>query len=351
MAQAIQVFTTAAPGFFGLNTQDSPLDLAAGFALVANNCVIDQYGRIGSRKGHAYLNSSTGDLGSNDVGSLHELVQSDGSLTVLATGNGKLFTFDGSALSTLVYDGGGTAPTITTNDWQCASLNGIAYFFQSGNTPLLFDPSRPTKFRRISEQSGYAGTVPQANIVLSAYGRLWVANTSTDKDTVSFSDLVAGQVWTGGTSGTLDVSSVWGYGSDEIMGLASHNGFLFIFGKKQILVYQGATTPSTMSLSDIIVGTGCLARDSISNIGTDIIFLSNTGVRSLLRTINEKSLPFRDLSKNVRSDLMTAVASEASNGSSIKSVFSERNAFYLLVLQSSKQIYCFDTRGQLDDGS
>ena len=51
MAQPIETFSISAPGFFGLNTQDSPLDLASGFALVATNCVIDQYGRIGARKG------------------------------------------------------------------------------------------------------------------------------------------------------------------------------------------------------------------------------------------------------------------------------------------------------------
>ena len=50
MAQPIQAFSITAPGFYGLNTQDSSLDLAQGFALIANNCVIDQYGRIGARK-------------------------------------------------------------------------------------------------------------------------------------------------------------------------------------------------------------------------------------------------------------------------------------------------------------
>jgi len=56
MSQAIQTFSISAPGFYGLNTQDSPLDLAAGYALVATNCIIDQYGRIGSRKGWARVN-------------------------------------------------------------------------------------------------------------------------------------------------------------------------------------------------------------------------------------------------------------------------------------------------------
>ena len=80
-----------------------------------------------------------------------------------------------------------------------------------------------------------------------------------------------------------------------------------------------------------------------------MIFLSNTGVRSLLRTISEKSLPFRDLSKNVRNDLTNLLSSE--DLAAVKSVFSERDAFYLLNLPASKKTYCFDTRGQLDDGS
>jgi hypothetical protein len=35
MSQQIQAYSISAPGFYGLNTQDSPLDLNAGFALVA----------------------------------------------------------------------------------------------------------------------------------------------------------------------------------------------------------------------------------------------------------------------------------------------------------------------------
>jgi len=51
MSQALQTASVQAPGFYGLNTQDSPLDLSSGFALEATNCIIDQYGRIGARKG------------------------------------------------------------------------------------------------------------------------------------------------------------------------------------------------------------------------------------------------------------------------------------------------------------
>ena len=351
MSSPLQSQSISAPGFYGLNTQDSPLDLASGFALVASNCVIDQYGRIGARKGYTLVNSSSGNLGSNDVTVIHELVQTDGTLTVLFAGNSKLFKLGtANAVTELTYGGGGSAPTISANNWHCASLNGITYFFQSGHDPLIYDPAvSTTTYRRVSEKTGYVGTVPQANIVLSAFGRLWVANTSTDKVTITFSDLIAGHVWSGGTTGTLDVSRVWPNGSDEIMGLAAHNDFLFIFGKRQILVYQGATTPATLQLSDTVGSIGCIARDSIQSIGTDVIFLSDSAVRSLMRTIQEKSAPLRDLSKNVRSDLVSSLAVETL--ANLKSVYSEKNAFYLLTLPVTAQVFCFDTKMQLPDGA
>jgi hypothetical protein len=351
MTQALKTFSVQAPGFFGLNTQDSPLTLEAGYASIATNCVIDQYGRIGARKGFSRVNASSGNLGANDIKVIHELVQLDGTLTVLFAGNNKLFKLDGSnAVVELTYGGGGTAPTITNSNWQCASLNGITYFFQSGFDPLIYDPAvSTTTFRRVSEKTGYTGTVPLGNIVISAFGRLWVADTTADNVTISFSDLLAGHNWTAGTSGTLDVSRVWANGADQIMGLGAHNNFLVIFGKRQILVYQGATTPSTMSLADTIGNIGCLSRDSIVSTGSDIVFLSNSGVRSLLRTIQEKSAPLRDLSKNVRNDLMTYVAGETL--ANIKAVYSEVNAFYLLTLPVAKQVYVFDTKAQLQDGS
>jgi len=351
MSKPLQSYSLSAPGFYGLNTEDSPLDLGAGFALVATNCILDQYGRIGARKGWDRVNASSGTLGANDVGVIHELVQTDGTLTVLFAGNNKLFKLGASNVVTeLTYGGGGTAPTITASNWQCASLNGIAYFFQTGHDPLIYDPAVSiTTFRRVSEKTGYVGTVPLANIAISAFGRLWVANSSTDKVTVTFSDLIAGHIWSGGTSGSLDVSRVWPNGADEVMGLAAHNDFLFIFGKRQILVYSGASTPASLVLSDTIGSIGCIARDTIQSVGSDVIFLSDSGVRSLMRTIQEKSAPLRDLSKNVRFDLNSSLAGEIL--ADLKSVYSEKEAFYLLVLPTTAQVYCFDTKQSLQDGS
>jgi len=351
MSQTIQPYSISAPGFYGLNTQDSPLDMAAGFALTAMNCVIDQYGRIGSRKGWEKVNSSSGNLGANAIGVIHELIEADGTLTILFAGNNKLFKLDSSnAVVELTYGGGGTAPVITANNWQCASLSGITYFFQIGYTPLIYDPAvSTTTYRRVSEKAGYVPTIQNCNIGISAYGRLWIANTTANKATVYFSDLLAGHVWATGTAGSLNLDGVWPNGPDEVTGLAAHNDFLFIFGKRQILVYSNADNPASLTLADTVGGIGCIARDSIQNTNTDVVFLSNSGVRSVLRTIQEKSAPFRDLSKNVRNDLMSLVSAETLGN--IKAVYSETNAFYMLTLPISGEAYIFDTRGSLPDGA
>ena len=77
--------------------------------------------------------------------------------------------------------------------------------------------------------------------------------------------------------------------------------------------------------------------------------MSETGVRSVLRTIQEKSAPLRDLSKNVRNDLLSAVASE--DKANIKAVYSPREAIYLLTLPVLKTVYCFDMKTMLQDGA
>ena len=91
MSQQLQAFAITAPGFYGLNTQDSSLDLASGFALTATNCVIDQYGRVGARKGWEAQHSSSGALGTNYITAIGEVVTADGTSYTVCAGNAKLF--------------------------------------------------------------------------------------------------------------------------------------------------------------------------------------------------------------------------------------------------------------------
>ena len=339
MAQQLQNITIRAPAFKGLNTQDSPIDGDPSFASVADNCIIDQYGRIGARKGFDTQTDDITALGGESIVVMAELEETDGTRTVLSAGNNKLFT--GTATLTDVTG----AHTITDDNWQMVPFNQDIYLVQSGYSPLVYNG---TSVVAIGSHTGASGTAPQANCALGAFGRMWMADTATDKSTVYWSDLLIGAAWSGGTSGSINVSKVWPDGYDEITALAAHNDFLVIFGKRSIILYSGAQSPANMVLADTINGIGCVARDSVQPTGTDLIFLSHVGVQSLGRVIQEKSAPMRDISKNIRNDLFSVVSAAGAN---INSAYSAENAFYLLNFPTLNTLYCFDTRGSLEDGT
>ena len=346
MAQQLQNITVAAPGFAGLNTQDSPIGVDPSFAAVADNCVIDKLGRIGARKGWSAVSSNGASvLGtSRGIETIYEFIDNSGNKVVLSAGNSKIFKG-----TTTLTDITPVGYTPTANNWKIVTLNNHVYMYQRGHEPLLgTDESGSFVLEAMSDHGHSTGTSPQGNEVLAAYGKLWVADVAGNKHTVYWSDTLNGHAWTGGSSGSLDVTLVWPTGFDEIVSLAAHNNFLIIFGKKSILVYSGASSPASMTLTDTIEGVGCVARDSVQHTGTDVLFLSETGVRSFGRTIQEKSMPMRDISKNVRTDLLHLIPLQTN---AIKSLYSSEEAFYLLTLPDSNTVYCFDMRRQLEDGA
>lgn len=350
MSSQISPYQISSPGFLGINLQDSPLSMNPGYALDATNCVIDKSGRLASRNGWSSLNTLNVDLGTATVTCLGELIQGDGTKTILATGNNLLFKFSGSTLTKLTYGGAGVAPVITANNWTFLQLNGIGIFYQRGYDPLIYDPAvSTTTFRRLSEKAASAGTIYQCNIAISAFGRVWAADIATDKNTIVWSGLKTPHIWNSVDAGSIDLTGVWPQGGDEIVALGAHNNALFIFGKKQILIYSGASNPTNLSLSDTISSIGCIARDSIQYTGEDIIFLSSSGVRSLMRTIQEKSAPLRDLSKNIRDELISYTNLEPVDG--IKTIYSHSHGFYLLTLPVASVTYCLDIKKTTEDGS
>jgi hypothetical protein len=369
MAETLVTGTIAAPGFFGLNTQDSSVQLSSGFALEANNCVIDRYGRIGARQGWTKVNTTAASTGA--FRAIYQVFKDDGNV-VLSAANNNIYSGTTTLTALAVRnstDTGNLTYTITDDNWQISGMpydtgatpSGHAILVQASHPLLVYHKLGATAhahtgsygLQRLGDiatnlPGSYTVTTFTPNVVMTAFGRVWVADITNDRQTVYFSDLLDPTQWKTGTAGYLDISEVVP-NNDPIVALAAHNGFLIIFCEKHIVVYSGPSDPSALTLSDTITGIGCIARDSVASIGTDLMFLSSTGVQSLQRVIQEKSLPFRDVSKNVRDELLTNVASETLKN--IKATYFPTDAFYLLSLPSTGFTYCFDTRGVLENGA
>lgn len=368
MAQQLQNVTINAPAFGGINTQDSPVGLDPSYASVATNCVIDKLGRVGARKGSVLLSTATNTAGASAVSTstvkvetIFESLDKSGDKVVFSAGNNKIFS--GTSTLTNITPSG---YTISANNWKVVNFNDHVYFYQRGHEPLVYTDSGSQGLVKLSAVTGFdaphatnGSDLPpyQANEVLAAYGRLWVADITNNKHTIYWSDTLNGNDWNGGATGAIDLTSVWPTGHDEIVALAAHNGFLIVFGKVSIVVYSGAddvVTSGVFKLHDTVEGVGCVARDSVQHTGTDIVFLSDSGVRSFGRVIQEKSMPMRDISRNVRNDLVRYVSEERivnSTLASVKSMYSPEEAFYLLTLPNNNITYCFDMRQALPDGS
>ena len=343
MAQELKSINLVAPGFKGINTEDSPLSVDPSFAATADNCIIDRYGRIAARKGFEVITTTKTVLGDAAVDVISVFRDEAGNTKTFSCGNNKIM----SGTTTLVDDTP-AAYTITANNWDIVNFNNSMYFFQRGYMPLVY--SNAAGLQLMSAVAGYAATAPQGNVVLAAWGRLWVADFTADKSTIYWSDTLIGHVWTGGASGSIDIAGVWPDGYDEIVSLAAYNNQLVIFGKHSIVVYEGADDPNavTFVLLDTVSGIGVQDRDAVVDIGTDLLFLSYDGLRSFGRTVQEKSMPIGDLSRNIKQDLLQAISLETGG---IKLEYSPENSFVLLYFKSQSLIYCFDVRTTLENNA
>ena len=191
MAKQLMSSSIAAPAFYGLNTQESGVTLQEGFALQADNCVIDKYGRLGARKGwQTRSNAKDGSTGANanvnliGVSNFKDVVGVD---TLLSFSVDKFY----KGLTNLVTLTPSTTDTIAAGNWQAATLNDHHYFFQRGYLPLVYTNSGSADtFKSIATHTGTTGTPPSAHTVLAAYGRLWAADTATNKNTVYFPHII-----------------------------------------------------------------------------------------------------------------------------------------------------------------
>lgn len=341
----LQSISVVAPGFAGINTQDSSVTLPNSFALRASNCVIDRYGRLGARKGWTMLTSGgTTSLTGNLVEFMLEHINADNTSTFLSGGNNKVFKGGVAGALTDITPAG---YTITDNHWSGATLNDVAMLVQEDHTPLIYSEANTPAMEALT------GTQPFTSLtdVLAAYGRFW----ATDGKNVYWTTDIADSdfpSFTAGSAGFLNIASVLPNNVDTVTALAAHNGFLIIFCTKSIVIYRGAENPISEGfyLEDVIHNVGCIARDSVQNTGNDLLFLSASGVRSLGRIIQEKSLPMRDLTVNVRDDI-DIYADQEANKYRIKAVYSETEAFYLLSFPSNQTVFCLDMRQALENGA
>ena len=345
MVAQLQPIDLVAPGFLGLNREQSGTILSPQYATIAGNALIDSSGRLAARAG--YTDQTTTDItGSEEVKTIFEYRKFDGSNSLIVGWDG------GIANSITDPEGNDISGSVTDADgrWWMQNFNDKVIGFQDGQKPIVYTGTG--NFATVTESSGTAPTVNNG-VGLCAYGRVWAVDS--DGKTIKYSGLLDETDWGGAGAGSLDMSSIWVDGTDVITAIAPFNATLVVFGKRHIIFLgdnQGSeigVNPNNLFVADIITGTGCLTQWSIQPVGeTDLLFLSRNGIQSLGRVIQEKSNPATNISKLVRTDLLNDVRAESSFDD-ISSTYSPQDGFYLLSCPTNGVTWVFDQRHRYRD--
>ncbi len=345
MASPLTQASLRAPGFRGLNTEQQTAKSQEQFATVLENAVFDEAGKIAARKGFDKL----ADGGPDSISRLFwwRKSRTDSRLMCIGDASGTATIYEMTA-TTQAFDTFTSRGTFASTDIKLVNVNGYLVAVEQGATPQVWDGTG--NFANFAAATGTTAN-PTGGVAISAFGRLFI--TSADGKTVFGSELqpdpkTTGCNWdnwfidTTGNSGATSKDG-WTYGRDYITGLGAFSEFLCIFGKESVQLYSDPN--GTLSLADSITGVGCVSQHTIANIGDDLLFLSNTGIRSLIRTLNKDTPSLNDISAFVRSD----VVAQLSGSSDVQATYNPLDGFYLI--SSGDNCYMFDVRQYMPGGA
>lgn len=325
MSGTLATIDMLGPFSWGLNTQENTSQGQPGFATEAYNCVIDEQGRVAARKGFVEMEATA-----STVAKLHRHEKKDGNVSIIYAGGGDVHRdADANVLIT------GAA----ADNWAFASLNGYLVCGQAGESMEVFDES--TWASAVVTNT----TFTEPNILAVGYGRVWAAGVSGNDYTVYWCDILDPKNWDTGDSGSLDLTNVFVNGKDTITGLTVFSNRVVIFCKRSIYVYAmppDDPNPALMQLVDTIDNVGCIARDSIQQTGSDVYFLSESGMMSLGRLVeSEYSFPLNNLSSLVKDQFLGTML--AGDLNSIRSLYYPEMGWYLICSPYASQVYVFNT--------
>lgn len=324
MSERLLTVPFNALGVLGLNTNTNEV-LPHSWAAEATNFVFGDESALKLRSGWQTIHTTA--LVNEDVEAICDFVDATETAATIAATTSKLYRIRSGGT---VEDITGTL-TPTSGNWKFFVFNEKLYGVQAGHDPIVLDGNGVSDvFTAVS------GTTYQFTDAIAYSGRIWAVLD----DTLYYSDMLSADFATG-SAGSFDLRKYWPQDGEHAVGMIAHNGRLFVFGPDTVLVYDDPSdpdtvSPSTMQLVDTIVNAGCVGRDTIVPVGTDVIYASQSGLLSLGRIVQEKSAPMGEISRNIQNTLAVDVASETSP---LKACYHQGLNAYLLSLPGRGKVY------------
>jgi len=250
----------------------------------------------------------------------------------MADGDGDLYYYDGSIVTRQA--GKVRAITVTTAGSGYTSATAIVTGPQWGGAyPQLITTvaggavtgvtvvdggsgygSTPT-VTIIGDGSGATATAtvspPPSNLrlLINTGNRLFAVGSGSERNTLYASDILDASVWDSTNSAVIN-----GDDGDEIVAIvAYYQNRIIVFKKRrifQVTIPPDMTTAADWTIELISNNIGCVAEATAVQVNSDIFFLSDDGIRSLIRSAADDftsvGLPISEVVKDVIQSINTA---------------------------------------------
>lgn len=305
------------------------------YALDLMNAIFNVNGEVETRKGLLAYSSA---WASGTPLQIFEYLAADGTSRIIVSTSSDIFEVTSSAKTSRIG-----ALTPSGGDWKFLNFNGKVLGWQAGHTPIV-----KTGAGNFAAITAATGTLPDGNAACAAFGRVWAVDD--DKQTIRYSALLDETKWAvadGG--GVIDMRTVWTQGMDQVVAIEAFGSSLVVFGRHHIIMWQDGSgsqlglAPLNMYVTDTVDKIGALSRNGVCLVGElDIVFWSDSGIRSLRRSVQERAMPHNDLSPKNR--LYIAAGISSINKDNIRMGYFAKDGILVVQAPAYDTMLCFDVR-------
>lgn len=125
---------------------------------------------------------------------------------------------------------------------------------------------------------------------------------------------------------------------DTITGLKSFRDSLYIFCKNRIFELTG-TTSTNFVVSPVTTNIGCVASDSIQEIGGDLVFLGPDGIRTIAGTSKIGDVEKESISRNIQPVINEILSVSGGYSQVVSTVIREKSQYRLFYPNSNTEEY------------
>jgi len=146
-------------------------------------------------------------------------------------------------------------------------------------------------------------------LLINTGNRLFGVGSAANRNTLYASDILDASIWDSANSAIINADD-----GDEITAIVPYyENRIIVFKKRRI--FQVTIPPDMTSAADWVIqlisnNTGCVAEGSAVQVNSDIFFLSDDGIRSLVRSASDDftsvGLPLSEVIKDVIQEINTA---------------------------------------------